>query len=646
MKRLCLFFVFLLLLSSLVLAQENIESFNKFSSLDLAFSLTSGMDINQVEAKTSVDFVQADLSFFPKDSHLQSVANFNAVASHDAKVVADDKFTSYKWIKAKAGDSLSFSVDATVSTKNVVSKMRSPIKFPVKVVDSKVLTYTQPSEFIDLNPAIEKKAYDIIGGEDDLYKVMFKLADWTKRNIKYDLNTLTAEAVQKSSWVLDNREGVCDEMTNLFISFTRSVGIPARFVSGMVYTNLDYAWGPHGWAEVYFPEFGWVPFDVTFGQYGWVDASHIKLKDSVDSGSPSAEYSWRASGVDIKLKELAPKVSLIKKGAVFTSPLSLSVEPVSQNVGFGSFVPMLVTVENNENYYVSTSIVVKKAPELTEGNAKEVLLKPNEAKTVGWIVEIDSNLEANYIYTGALEVESSFGDVASSKVMYAKEYPVYKQALAEKVLYNLEKREEKQVLSTIQLSCSTDQELYYSNESAVISCAVKNSGSSTATINVCVRAECQEIALNAAASQDVQFDVQLSSSGRIPITAETGAGVVSSYVTIDLVSLPELYVSEVVPDVVNYKDKVDLSFNVNSDSEIKDVHLAFIFGDLNLDKFQGARLMKIETDGKSLFMQGLKFSASFTDEKGEKHQQNIAVPIKVEDVPWYARFAKWVRNIF
>jgi transglutaminase-like putative cysteine protease len=645
MKRLSILLVFFLLVTPFVLAQDKIENFNKFRSLDLAFSLTSGIDINQLEAKNNVEFIQADLSFFPKDTNLQSVSNFNAFATPNAKIVSDDTYTSYKWVTAKAGESLSFSVDATVATKNDVSKIRSPIKFPVKVVDSNVLEYTKPSKFIDLNPAIEQQAHDIIGGENDLYKVMFKLADWTKRNIKYDLNTLTAEAVQKSSWVLDNREGVCDEMTNLFISFTRSVGIPARFVSGMVYTNLDYAWGPHGWAEVYFPDHGWVPFDVTFGQYGWVDASHIKLKDSIDSGAPSAEYSWRATGVDIKLKELTPSVSLISEGTALISPLSLSIEPLSQNVGFGSFVPILVTVENKENYYVSASLVIKKAPELTEDNVKEVFLNPGEAKTVGWIVKIDSNLEENYIYTGALEVASSFGDVATSKLMYAKEYPKYKQVAAEKILHNLEKREEKQLLSTIQLSCATDQKLYYSNESALISCAVKNTGSAT-EVDVCVRAECQQISLNAAESKDMQFTVQLSSSGRIPITAETSGGVASSYVEIDLIALPELYVSDVVPDVVNYKDDVDLSFNVNSDSEITDVHLEFFFGELDLESFKGARLMKIETDGKSLFMQGLKFSAEFTDEKGEVHQQNIAVPIKVEDVPWYAKTAKWIRNIF
>ena len=71
---------------------------------------------------------------------------------------------------------------------------------------------------------------------------------------------------EPATWVYDNRQGVCDELTGLFISMLRELGIPARFVSGVSYTNLpEFAkpWGGHGWAEVWFPDVGWVPFDVT-----------------------------------------------------------------------------------------------------------------------------------------------------------------------------------------------------------------------------------------------------------------------------------------------------------------------------------------------------------------------------------------------
>ena len=143
---------------------------------------------------------------------------------------------------------------------------------------------------------------------------MFILADWVQKNIEYDLNTLTAEAVKKSSWVFTYRQGVCDELTNLFISFLRSVGIPARFVTGTVYASIEGTWNNHGWAEVYFPGKGWAPWDVTFGQYGWIDPTHLKLGDSVDSAESSIDYTWRSSHVEIRNEGLDISTSLLEKG--------------------------------------------------------------------------------------------------------------------------------------------------------------------------------------------------------------------------------------------------------------------------------------------------------------------------------------------
>ena len=60
---------------------------------------------------------------------------------------------------------------------------------------------------------------------DDLFIVVYKLAEWVKTNVNYDLSTLTASVSQKASWVLDNKEGVCDEITNLFIALSRALGI-------------------------------------------------------------------------------------------------------------------------------------------------------------------------------------------------------------------------------------------------------------------------------------------------------------------------------------------------------------------------------------------------------------------------------------
>ena len=119
--------------------------------------------------------------------------------------------------------------------------------------------------------------------------------------------------MQKSSWVLATREGVCDEITNLFVSFLRSLNIPTKYVSGMAYSGAIDGWGPHAWAEVYFPKYGWIPFDVTFGQYGWIDPGHVKMREGKDAKESSVLYSWRAVDVEIENKEFNISAELVVK---------------------------------------------------------------------------------------------------------------------------------------------------------------------------------------------------------------------------------------------------------------------------------------------------------------------------------------------
>jgi transglutaminase-like putative cysteine protease len=70
-----------------------------------------------------------------------------------------------------------------------------------------------------------------------------------------------------------DREGVCEHYASAMVVLLRSLGVPARLAAG--YGSGDYnaitgfyevrANDAHAWVEVYFPEYGWVPFDPTPG---------------------------------------------------------------------------------------------------------------------------------------------------------------------------------------------------------------------------------------------------------------------------------------------------------------------------------------------------------------------------------------------
>lgn len=63
------------------------------------------------------------------------------------------------------------------------------------------------------------------------------------------------------------RRGVCQDITHIFISVARRLGIPARYVSGHFHRadGVVEQEAGHAWAEVYIEDLGWVGFDATNG---------------------------------------------------------------------------------------------------------------------------------------------------------------------------------------------------------------------------------------------------------------------------------------------------------------------------------------------------------------------------------------------
>ena len=82
--------------------------------------------------------------------------------------------------------------------------------------------------------------------------------------------------------VLRGRRGVCQDFAQLMIGCLRSIGLPARYVSGYLLTHppagkprLIGADASHAWVSVFFPALGWIDFDPT--NHCLVQQEHITL---------------------------------------------------------------------------------------------------------------------------------------------------------------------------------------------------------------------------------------------------------------------------------------------------------------------------------------------------------------------------------
>lgn len=65
--------------------------------------------------------------------------------------------------------------------------------------------------------------------------------------------------------VLSNKSGVCQDFAHVMIACLRSLGGPARYVSGYLVprTGVVGDQASHAWVSAYCPELGWVDFDPT-----------------------------------------------------------------------------------------------------------------------------------------------------------------------------------------------------------------------------------------------------------------------------------------------------------------------------------------------------------------------------------------------
>lgn len=73
--------------------------------------------------------------------------------------------------------------------------------------------------------------------------------------------------------VMKEKKGVCQDFAQIAIACIRSVGLPARYVSGYIETlpppgkeKLVGADASHAWFSIFIPGFGWVDFDPTNNQ--------------------------------------------------------------------------------------------------------------------------------------------------------------------------------------------------------------------------------------------------------------------------------------------------------------------------------------------------------------------------------------------
>ncbi|MFH1637535.1 MAG: transglutaminase-like domain-containing protein [Candidatus Woesearchaeota archaeon] len=642
-----------LLLPVSAIDSEKLEMPYNYEALEIGLNISSGLLAKRQGSDTRLSSLQANLTFVPLDTTSQIILGLETISSPESSISASDSSIVFKWDNSRE-DYFSYAVQARVKSHNRLMKISKKHPFPLKpglqTLGTDYRPYTAATDFIDINDDIRKTASGIIEGETDYYRAVFKLADWVYTNINYTIGSDTEGAVQKSSWVLENKIGMCDEKSNLFISLARTVGIPARFIGGVAYSNIKSSMGEHGWAEVYFPGEGWVPVDPTFGQIGWVDPTHIKMKESMDSGEPSVNYAWKSIGVNFKMNPLKVEAEP-KSFSGNAEPLSrMEIEPLRDNVAPGSYMPVQLKIENPNDFYLPLTVTIKKAPGLTGSNTRVVVLQPLETKYLFWTLKIPDDAKEYVLYTSYIEAEDQYGSNAQSNIRYAIGNELYSKEWALEQVQRLQPRDEKSFLNNVMLSCALDHERYYPTDTATIGCGVSNTGNTRlSSLRVCYNADCRVIDLEVGETKQVSISFQAEGvkPGKIKLSAETKHLIRESYIDFELISLPRLAIESFGPAETGYGDDARFSLLLNMSSAAYDVEININdYWKASLGNISAPREILIPFDPKKVIRKNADVVVSYKDSAGKPYEIKKEYQITVNDIPLFFRFLLWIESLF
>ena len=89
-------------------------------------------------------------------------------------------------------------------------------------------------------------------------------------NTEFKYETASTDISTPLATVLREKRGVCQDFAHVAVGCLRSLGLPARYISGYLETapppgkeRLVGADASHAWAATYLPGFGWLDFDPT-----------------------------------------------------------------------------------------------------------------------------------------------------------------------------------------------------------------------------------------------------------------------------------------------------------------------------------------------------------------------------------------------
>lgn len=610
----CLFCVILFFSFSYVSAEiESSQYNNLILNVSFSTSITS-------QDKTNLE---VDVNIFPFGDERQQLVDY--AIQGNGNLGTERESVRYEW---NSVNSAIFGWNAIVKTSLYYPKI-GHIAFPSKIEGLE--EYKKATEYIDITEEITKTANELVAGKTDWFEAIHEVANYVYENLTYDRNFISTQ--EKASWVMQNKKGVCDEYTALFIALVRSLGIPARYVSGVAYTNIEKNFGNHAWAEVYDGK-EWIPFDTTFGQFGWLDASHISLAKTSDAKVSDVKYSYTSSKIDtapLVIKTIVVGNSNELQGL---DSIKIDAQPIKSQVHSESFVPLKISIKNLQDYYLPLQVYLSKGLEIVGKNSIHILVSPSKTKTAFFILKVPRADNSLMYYTATLEVRTQFNDVAITSLDFSNDYELMNLENARLLVASLYEPEIDYRYDA-SLNCEPLDSYYYGEEIKINCTISSNSNVLLKDMSLCIKAQCYKFDLSI--NSNIEKDFLLKENDTSYIVKLSNADITrTQFVPVNLIDKPNLQILDINPKNISYQGS-DISVIVKTNSICREALLTvngihFQLGDI--DKVTPGNFY---IKGGDALANKLEIIAECRDLRGNLYKDKQTFFVQITDLPWYAK---------
>lgn len=155
---------------------------------------------------------------------------------------------------------------------------------------TRITPQTQPNQAITRLAAHAENSDEIAGFHALMHAI--------REKVEYKVGVTETHATAASA--LSAGEGVCQDHAHIFIAAARSLGVPARYVSGyLLLEDEGESEAHHAWAEVYLNGLGWLGFDISNAICP--TERYIRLTTGLDSRSAAPIRGLRFGGQEENL---------------------------------------------------------------------------------------------------------------------------------------------------------------------------------------------------------------------------------------------------------------------------------------------------------------------------------------------------------